>query len=437
MRELIDIGLLLRRGSDVALALFFISRVTPETLVGELSIGPLPLPFFLFLVGFGLESLHAIVSRVDLIRGKAVAVTGLVFAITLSNGLYHQNSIRFVAIDSICLLAMVYGILWANARALVWIVNTTVYWFAAPVVCMSLISLVGMQMGWIRPAGESTRLYTYSEFDAIFVLSAFSPVCSLAIAAGRGTRGFGPWGVFVPQVVALALAMSTASRAGLACTLAAFVSVATLTFRGGSRIACVWGGAAIVLGFVYSGDHWIECSQLFRRVSTTEVFEEERYEEIGLMIDDLRGSELLGKGLGSQFATNIDAADRYAFAPHIGLLAMLHKGGVPMFLLIIVMPFTICVAVAGRAAVSDRWSEEGQRVRASFAWCVVVCCVQMSLSSGWNPLHLWIAAFAYARVFAGGTLTSPTTTATTTATLPVARIRENRRAMAVPSGGGH
>ena len=180
-----DLSGLLRSASGLMLVLYFVLRSVPETLLGDVYIGPMPLHFFVFCIGLSFELLYISTSRVELLLSKPVVAILLVYALTLVNGIDQENSLKFMAIDSICIFGMLYGALLAKSRPIAIILKIMQRRILTLVFAIGTISFVGIHVGLIKPAGDSTRLYTYSDFDNMFMLSALSPLACLVPFRGQ------------------------------------------------------------------------------------------------------------------------------------------------------------------------------------------------------------------------------------------------------------
>jgi hypothetical protein len=380
--------------SNTFLFAFLCIRSTPETLIGDIYVGPLPLQYVFFISGFLLVLGHVLIARAGIFYTKQFVSLAILFSIGLANGVVQENGFRYISIDAVFMSGMFFGLLWSMSHTAPSAVRYVRNLAIPALLIFGLLTIIGTQTGYISPAFESVRVYTYSQFDIIFLLCAFTPVACAANSAGLPRVSLNFIATFVPLLVASVLTYGAASRSGLGCCTAAALSLISLQFQGFIRLALLWAIGLIILLcslFEYSilGD-----SILANRLSTTTLHEEDRFTEVLLMLDDLKGSEILGKGLGSRFATNIDAADPYALAPHIGVLALLHKSGFFLFSFVVMMPIVFCGAIAAISMFNEQWRQGPLRNNSCFAWAMLICVVQMSLSSGWDVLHLFfVSAF--------------------------------------------
>ena len=227
-----DLSYLLRIASGLILVLYFVLRSVPETLLGDIYVGPLPLHFFVFCIGFCFELLYIATSRVELLMSKPVIAILLIYIFALINGVEQENSLKFIAIDSICISGMLYGVLLAKSRLIAAVINLMQHRTLNMIFAIGMISIVGIHIGLIPPARDSTRLYSYSDFDNMFMLSALSPVaCLVSIGAQRDKRYYTYYiARFAPVMLAAAMAWSTASRSGLVCCIISGTAVFTLLF---------------------------------------------------------------------------------------------------------------------------------------------------------------------------------------------------------------
>jgi hypothetical protein len=382
--------------SSACLFVFLCIRSTPETLIGDVYAGPVPLQYLIYGFGLFLSVTYVLIARPRILLTKKFMALSLLFSIGFINGVVQENGMRYIGIDSIFVSGMFYGLLWSMSHAASRVVSYVRNAAIPALLVFGLLTIGGTQTGFISPAFDSARVYTYSQFDIIFLLCAFTPIACAANSGGSPKASFHFFATFAPLVVALMLTYGAATRSGLGCCTVAAMSLASLQFSGIIRLGLLWAIGLLVVICSLSDYSILGDSLLADRLSGTTLHEEDRFTEVLLMLDDLRGHEVLGRGLGSRFATNIDAADPYALAPHIGVLALLHKSGFFLFSAVVLMPIVFCGAIAAISMFNEHWRFGPLRTNSCFAWAMVICVVQMSLSSGWDVLHLFFVSAFFA-----------------------------------------
>ncbi len=395
MHSMTDVSTMLQRGSDTCLLLLVCVRCTPETLLGDIHLGPIPLPYLFFIFGLFTELSCVLLTRAEILRSKGFIALFILFGISLVSGFIHGNAVRFIGIDVVFMSAMFYGLFWGSSRSPLVASRFISRRFVPIVFMLGVLTIVGTQTGHVSPAFESERTYTYSQFDAIFLLCMSCPIVCATLGSRLSKLSLRFLISFAPLLLAVILAYDSASRSGTACCAVAALSLCTLMFEGRTRLALAWLFGVLVIGCSISHQGMAGDSLLLDRISSTTFENEDRYTEVLLMLDDLEGSEIFGKGLGSRFATNIDAADPYALAPHVGLLALLHKAGFFLFSIVVAMPILFCISLATLSLFKNELRHPPHRIPICFIWAFIVCVTQMSLSSGWDVLHLFFVSACF------------------------------------------
>jgi hypothetical protein len=123
---------------------------------------------------------------------------------------------------------------------------------------------------------------------------------------------------------------------------------------------------------------------LEKRLASTTIVEEPRYLEVKSLFQQLSKWDIVfGTGFGSRYAAYGTGVSDLAFAPHVGVLAFLQKGGVMLFLL--------CAVLPAAAALWRLFAERTGTIKLTCWGSVLIYLFVSSLSGGWYifPLFLY------------------------------------------------
>jgi hypothetical protein len=257
-------------------------------------------------------------------------------------------------------------------------------WYAAN--CLILgVSLLGLLTGYI-PSKLETRLLDGSLYSSVlFVQVTFPAVWSTSGSVKWRQKALALSGIAMAAVFTLV----SATRSVLIALLASLVLTALVQVKR-KRSSAIWGGAflLVLLFFAITGNQsgfdLFRNTQLNERLSSTDYTHESRFEELTGMLGQMDAADwVVGVGLGSSFESPNDREDMPGFAivPHIGITTLLYKGGVIVFVALILLP---CLIACFRLLTSKSSSQD------PFLAGVAVYFVEASLSGGWTFLALFM-----------------------------------------------
>jgi hypothetical protein len=383
------------RVTNLALLAAFLTRAVPETLLFEISIAGIPLPFCVFFCACTAAALSSVLSPRRWFSAElAVGAVMCVYMGVL--GYMNRTELKFLVIDSTYFIALLLGLQWTAQRGIYESLGFIRLLYASTTLVLFL-SCLGLVTGAIPSANYGTRLYSFSIFGSSTLICTLTPlVCSTLsvrtsrVQAVRWLR----WTLFGLGTVLMAAVIS-ATRSMLLVWMCSLAATVWLKMTGRNGVIYASGLlllSPLALSMLAVAN--LENTQIAQRLHSTELDEELRYQELEMMYEDLRDDLYIGKGFGSRFATPI-GAEQIAFAPHIGITTLLYKGGVIVFALVIVFPvlYAAWSFLGARGSGSSRI--DGRRVAAGCVGGILINAAQASLSGGWDYQHL----FQFAMLF--------------------------------------
>jgi hypothetical protein len=360
----------------------------PETVVERIYFGELPLVMLLHYLTLGTAAIACLVGeQLSVSMGLRLALlTGLGLGVY---GFAVENEMHFWAIDISQFCGLVLGLTWALERPPIAAARAVRRW-STVAAAMILLNVVGLRLGLFPGAGtgygaEDYRLYTYAIFASTGFVTSMFPLWFVVSERGTNQRDRRSHELLACGGIAVVVLASflTATRSMLIAVMLSVAAVLWIRLRGRALFAAlaVCGLAAIVL----AGDASLDQSVLFERMTSTNLAEEERWEEVLAMFDDL-GDGLpfyFGRGFGSRFIspTIVDGVN-LAYSPHVGILTFWFKGGLIAFFVFAVVPV---LRLIPRLAFG-----QADPLRAGAAATACVYVAQASMSGGWNFLALFV-----------------------------------------------
>lgn len=383
------------RIADAALVGLLVWLALPETLIGEAAVFGVPVEYVLYsgvVAGCALALVHERLSRLD----RPIVMVATCWVAMAGLGLFFGNELKFWVVDVLNASALVVGLYWGARRSRRKLLARLAVCGSA-VAVIHAFAIVGLVAGFVPAAHEGGRLYSYSLFTSCYVITAVFPMLYTA-----GQRdGMAPGAPARRRRIAAGAALSlvfvaAVSSATRSVLITASVSVlATMWIKLRGRHTVLWMllagiGFFAVFAVVAYSSFWRDY-QIADRFLVREIEEESRYEEAKLMLEDLHNDFWSGRGFGSRFESVIEVdGSTLAYAPHIGALTSLYKGGPVVFALLVVWPLIqVSAALTSRAGGA-----------AGGAWCgVLVYYVQGLMSGGWSPAALFLlgAMLSFAR----------------------------------------
>jgi hypothetical protein len=248
------------------------------------------------------------------------------------------------------------------------------------------ISIVLLLRGYIQSAGGDERLLDPAMYTSSFLIAVFFPGLWFTAGVKRTFwRGVAIGGLLLNLV----FAMISATRSVLITLIAAIAITAIIEIKKDFRNMIWVCGILIAFGAYFQGERgWeaFESTLLGERLTSTEFQNEDRFEELNMMLDQMGPAEWIhGVGFGSGFESpvtrNSETGSLLALGPHIGITTLLYKGGLPAMLLLIATPCLLCLwrVVFARHSRAD-----------PFAAGVTVYLVQSCISGGWGFFALLV-----------------------------------------------
>jgi hypothetical protein len=391
--------------TDVFLFAMFLIRAIPETLLPDekLGIAGVPFGFCIFYSSCLAAALSALQSPKRSLS-LPIATATFIFLYMAVVGQANGNEWKFFVIDSSYFAGLLLGILWASQRTTahaLWIFrfilkHTTV---------LLLLTCIGLISGFIPPARGGDRIFSFSIFGSTTIICTLAPLILVTSPFGSNketAQGLVRWVITGLSTVLLAAVIS-ATRSMLLVWLCSIGAIVWLTMDWQKAIKyliviLIFSPLATML--LVSCGH--ENNRIAQRLQSTEFGEELRYVELQMMFDQLGDDVYLGKGFGSRFDSPI-GREQIAFAPHIGIMTLLYKGGVSVFLLVILLPiaFALVTVLYMHGTV---WRSREQRLLVVGCLAgVLINAAQACMSAGWDYQHLYLygALLAIARQGSG------------------------------------
>ena len=244
-----------------------------------------------------------------------------------------------------------------------------------------------------------SRVFVYHEFYSTWMLSVITPFVffddaptlgKVANTVARMSMALTPFLLVVTTVIS-----ATRSVLIQAVVSLAFAVLGLARYR---RLGVRWIMLAVV-GFlllisaavVSSKAVEFDYNVVLDRVFTTQVEQEERVTELRMLLGEYGTDLLVGRGLGSQFASPVVSEGQdLAVAPHVAIFTLLMKGGIVAFAVGILLPlfWTIKTLILTKTA----------RLYAACA-SVLMYFAFSSISGGWNFPTLFLYGFFLSYAF--------------------------------------
>ncbi|SCA63989.1 hypothetical protein SCG7086_BM_00070 [Chlamydiales bacterium SCGC AG-110-P3] len=338
-----------RRLSDLSFALMLFLLAFPETVTGKIYIGPFPIYFFVFYLGLVALAIEMTIEGRSLARPARWI---LVLWITmLGVGALRGHPLKYAVIDASSFLGLFAGVQWAALRGEVRVLDQWRWWLVV-ITGFLVIAVIGLKLGLITPSRISGRVYVYSAFRATFFMVILLPAI---VGSGRmmPSRGASIWiesiGRIVPLGVIFLAAVVMATRSILLEGLVAWFlcqRVLLHHFRGVKFLALLAVGTLCFLAAFAGIFEGIDFGMLGQRIQGTSVEGEARWMEIEMLWAQMTNADLaMGMGFGSRFESVVIVdGSNLALHPHMAIFAFLQKGGIPLFLLGIIVPALLALA---------------------------------------------------------------------------------------------
>jgi len=198
------------------------------------------------------------------------------------------------------------------------------------------VNLVLISFGYLESTGTGERQLDLAMFTSdIFICMSFpcvwvssGPIQKLTAVSG--------------MILCAVFAVTSATRSMFIIFIASLVLTAIVEIKKDGRYL-IWISAVIILMTVGAagglpGLGTFQNTLLAERLESTDYQREDRYEELSMMLSQMGTTEwIFGSGFGRQFESRIPESGLTA-APHIGVTALLYKGGLPAFVLLIAGP---------------------------------------------------------------------------------------------------
>ncbi len=374
--------------TDLLFGFYLLLSTVPEVLTGDQRIAGIPFEFLFFYASLIASFVSSILN--GSFHFNKYLVGSLIAALYMALvGFLGENDFRFWIIDITNFSGLIFGIYWASNRNAKYIGNV-LQKICILISVILILNLLGLLFGLISPSNAGSRLYTYSLFvSSGFIIVAF-PVwiaSSYSQQANRAAFNRAPYLAITGISAVLAGSILSASKTLFLATIVSVVLVLWIQLE--SRQAIRWATLAI-LGFLalmllgFDFDAW-RSSSLADRFLSYDIREGARYLELELMFRDLGDRLLTGTGFGSRFVSVVYAGgDFLAYTTHIGIVTLLYKGGIFIFVIWIIMP----VALAIRACLRTRSSRN--RFHMSCNAGVISFAVLSSMSGGWTVIAMFL-----------------------------------------------
>jgi hypothetical protein len=251
----------------------------------------------------------------------------------------------------------------------------------AAVIVTFLASLILLRFGYIDSKGSEGRELDGAMFTAsFFIQMAFPVIWSGSRLSGKLQKCI----TWSGPALCVYFAQISATRSVLIVTIVSLVCTAIIdATRDRSKILWLGGGLLLAATVVVSGGNLpgveeFQGTLLGERLAKTDITREDRFEELTAMLEQMGVQEWIhGTGFGSGFVSPIavEADNGLAMAPHIGVLTLLYKGGIPAFLALILVPglYAICGML-----------RPGSSGNGPYLAGAVIYLISSSLSGGWG-----------------------------------------------------
>ena len=339
------------RGAEdlLSLALVIVFCV-PEVFLKNVYLGPVPLPFAVFGCLAAIIVVHATLVLQHAPRLTVALIVPLIFMAIITNPRRVGFDMKFFAVDVWIFGGLIVGSLYATLRG-----RNDVLLFlrrgallSAAALVLTAFALTTEVLATVSGGGVGARIYTQSLFNVSYILSVSLPILQNATrirGTGRVCWSTGKTCVLGGLVIGVGIMTGTRSvlLVGLgSAVLCVLVNVRRRWPSSLSFVACLLlvAGAA-VLQVDWQTALTSSPTSGWTRLARTSISDEWRYSEVQGLFAELGQDLILGAGFGSRFVSynpGYHKGDSMAFAPHIGALTFLMKGGVLTFWALIVLP---------------------------------------------------------------------------------------------------
>ncbi len=345
-------------------------------------IGVLPLEFFLFYAALASALLEVVLG--DGLRRKwpeLITITPVI-ALMAVMGVLRDADPRWWIIDASNVSGLLLGMYWGSQRP---IAAALKFLTRLALICtlLLIVTIIGLMMGFVEPAIEGERTFTYGLFSSAVLISLTLPMLCAITPFGNSPSGRPRW-VLVACLGSGSVLVAAILSATRTILILGVVSLALTSWvmAKSSKVFVVSMAVLVVVacGGLLALQVFLSGSSLAGRLEReNEIREESRYIEVEMMFADLStpASWWLGKGFGSRFPTVVvvDGEDR-AIAPHIGITTFWYKGGLLGFLAIAVYP-----ALRGLYRLFAR---RGAALQLACSAGLITYVVMSSLTGGWS-----------------------------------------------------
>jgi hypothetical protein len=256
--------------------------------------------------------------------------------------------------------------------------------FLASCIVLAL-GMVGLILGYVGSKTEGGRLVDVALYNSAFFIQVTFPLMWHGnFGSGRLRRGLAVAGIALSLVFAIISATRSVIIISVVClAVTGFIAVKK------SRGNVIWLGGVLLLVstmsvFMGSLTNAFQGTLISARFSSENYEEDPRAEELTGMLADMTTSDwIYGTGFGRQFVSPIELelGTGLALYPHIGITALLYKGGLLLFSPLILVP---CLLSLFRLLFGP--SSVGDPLLAG----VVVYFFQSCMSGGWSFMDLFL-----------------------------------------------
>lgn len=351
-----------RVGLRLAQGCILCSMVIPPTL-GSLSgdtkiyIWGMPAPIeYLFYTCASFLLLSNWINKTQKVAMPVLALLGVpAFFWMIVFGISSGNQLKWIAIDCFAFAGLIVGSIWAiqidNWNLIAFVRNLCLASFI-----MFMASLIGEFLGIISSEkGIGSDLETYASiWTGIGTLIGFLPTfyVSIKFVQSRVVRAMTRIIVLCVPFVGFAMAFIMVNRGTMVAVFlssACLMRIVSLNRKKAIFILLSVVAISLVVVAVVTIKHFkildsIEQTNLAAKIQGKDILYDPRFEEVVTILELLENNEFTGLGFGSRYPVTFlasvkGAEEGLAFAPHLGTFAFLQKGGYPIYICFVVVPF--------------------------------------------------------------------------------------------------
>ncbi len=329
-------------------------------------------------------------------------IAGIAGAYMLTLGVILHVEPKFLAVDLVIFGSLMLGIQWGESHDDESACRVAVQWNSVLVV-MLLVNMAGLATGIILPSQDSNRVFNYGLFACAGTISILFPavLCGTSLLqAGKHFKMSRALAV-LGMIACVGAAFLTGTRSLLIISI---ISIAvTMWLRLSISKVLLWSMAGLLV--------WAGCkvnaesqfpiaeSVLIERFVSADLESSYRYQEVDSLFEQLEGHLLTGLGLGNRFWGIVNSeGEQLVLSPHIGILALLQKGGLVLFSVLIALPMVQAVTdLLRKRGYRERGGSRGYIPPAVWSACCVVFVAQASISGGWKCQSLFLFGAMLAR----------------------------------------